>query len=536
MDRQSVGIVLVLLCTCLGVLTKRPNIVFILTDDQDVTMGGETPMANTLNMIGKKGMTFQNMFTSSPLCCPSRSSILTGNYVHNHRAINNSIDGNCSSKAWQQGPEQNTFATHLKNIGYKTFFAGKYLNQYGDKAVGGVAHIPPGWDEWHGLVHNSVYYNYTLSVNGKAEVHGDDYAKDYLTDIINNRSHEFLAKQNGIFPFFAMVSTPACHSPFDSAPQYMDEFADKKAPRDPSFNKAGMDKHWLIRHAPYPLSNASLTYIVDTFRKRWRTLLSVDDMVKNIVTTLDEIKLLDETFIIFASDNGFHLGQFSLPNDKRQLYDFDIRVPLMIRGPGIPANSKNTDPVMNIDIMPTIIALAGEQAPSNVDGMSLVPLLIPKTNTTIKWRNGALIEHDGEYAPGGSLDCKNTDYLYNCAPDCVCEDGFNNTYSCRRVLTKTDNTMYCEFSDDENFQEFYNFTSDPHQLTNTIKKMTPEFLAEQNKELVKLSLCKGASCRQVHPPHEEDRDENSVIKDQSSNSAKSVKQNGILESNSVVSL
>ncbi|KXJ04436.1 N-acetylglucosamine-6-sulfatase, partial [Exaiptasia diaphana] len=106
------------------------------------------------------------MFVASPLCCPSRSSILTGKYVHNHRAINNSVNGNCSSSSWQQGPEKMSVGTYLKQLNYTTFFAGKYLNQYGKKEAGGPQHVPPGWDNWYGLVGNSRYYNYTLSVNG----------------------------------------------------------------------------------------------------------------------------------------------------------------------------------------------------------------------------------------------------------------------------------------------------------------------------------------------------------------------------------
>ncbi|XP_030827907.1 N-acetylglucosamine-6-sulfatase isoform X5 [Strongylocentrotus purpuratus] len=405
---------------------SKPNIVFILTDDQDVTMDAISPMTNTLNMLGKQGMTFTNMFTSSPLCCPSRSSILTGNYIHNHGAMNNSIQGNCSSVAWQQGPEKKTFATYLNKAGYRTFFAGKYLNQYGQKEVGGLAHIPPGWDDWIALKLNSVYYNYSLSVNGKEEVHGDDYHKDYLTDLINNRSMEFLQKQSVSSPFFMMMSTPACHSPFDSAPQYMSHFTDKKAPRGPSFNVHSADKHWLIRRAANPMSNASITYLDDSFRKRWRTLLSVDDMVKNLVTLLTTKKMIDNTYIIFSSDNGFHLGQFSLPNDKRQLYEFDIRVPLIIRGPGISPGTTSKQIAVNIDIMPTIVEMATGSAPSEVDGISLMPLL--------------------------------------------------------------------------NFQEFYNVTADPHQLTNTIHKLDPKFITSQNEKLIVLSMCKGPSCRQLIPP------------------------------------
>lgn len=121
---------------------------------------------------------------TSPLCCPSRSSILTGQYVHNHHAKNNSLSGGCSSSSWQQGPEKRSISTYMKSMGYKTFFGGKYLNRYGNPQVGGPQHVPPGWDEWYGLVGNSRYYNYTLSVNGQPEKHGDSYGPDYLTDLL----------------------------------------------------------------------------------------------------------------------------------------------------------------------------------------------------------------------------------------------------------------------------------------------------------------------------------------------------------------
>ncbi|KAG7232645.1 hypothetical protein INR49_008267 [Caranx melampygus] len=132
---------------------RRPNIVLILTDDLDVAIGGLTPLNKTKKLIGDAGITFTNAFVASPLCCPSRASILTGKYPHNHHVINNTLEGNCSSRAWQKSEEARTFPALLKAAaGYQTFFAGKYLNQYGHSEAGGVEHVPPGWSYWIGLV------------------------------------------------------------------------------------------------------------------------------------------------------------------------------------------------------------------------------------------------------------------------------------------------------------------------------------------------------------------------------------------------
>uniref|UniRef100_A0A3B3I1W4 Glucosamine (N-acetyl)-6-sulfatase (Sanfilippo disease IIID), b n=1 Tax=Oryzias latipes TaxID=8090 RepID=A0A3B3I1W4_ORYLA len=317
---SALALLAVLLTCCVRCAgsARASNVVLVLVDDQDVQLGG--------------------MFTVTPLCCPSRSSILSGRYPHNHGVRNNSLSGNCSSLLWQKGPESGAFPVYLNKLGYQTFFAGKYLNQYGGKDAGGVAHIPPGWDQWNALVGNSQYYNYTLSVNGKEEKHGDNYEKDYLTDLILNRSLHFLDDRSPQHPFFIMLSPPAPHSPWTAAPQYGKEFSNVKAPRDGSFDKPGKDKHWLLRQPPNPMSNSSLVYLDDAYRRRWQTLLSVDDMVEKLVKKLESVKELNDTYIFYTSDNGYHTGQFSLPIDKRQLYDFDIRVPLLVRGPGIKPN------------------------------------------------------------------------------------------------------------------------------------------------------------------------------------------------------
>ncbi|XP_031549888.1 N-acetylglucosamine-6-sulfatase-like [Actinia tenebrosa] len=508
---------LVLVISCLfaygrnSVTAKKPNIVLILTDDQDTILEGMSPMIKTKKLIQEKGISFENMFVTSPLCCPSRSSILTGMYTHNHHAINNSVEGNCASNKWQRESEKQTMNTFLKAMGYGTLFAGKYLNQYGINETGGPQHVPPGWDKWYGLVGNSKYYKYTLSVNGKPEVHESDYKKDYLTDVISRYATSFIqSRASSSSPFFMFLSTPACHAPFTPAPQYKDMFNTSKAPRTPSFDVAGgKTKHWLIRQTPHPMAKSSIDFLDNAFRNRLRTLLSVDDLVEQVVTMLDKTKQLQNTFIIFTSDNGYHLGQFSLPVDKRQLYEFDIRVPFLIRGPGLKANKTLQSPILNIDIAPTIIELAGGQAPKTMDGRSIVPLLndsnveesqednkVKVHDAAVKWREDFLVQHSGE----GKMKVEGCPKLEpgfeSCEPDCVCEDTWNNTYSCLRKLSSSQNFMFCEFRDKEVFMEYYDMTKDPHQLSNIAKKVNPRVLVPLHKRLEALTMCAGDTCRQ----------------------------------------
>ncbi|XP_052802296.1 N-acetylglucosamine-6-sulfatase-like isoform X1 [Mya arenaria] len=477
---------------------SKPNIVFVLTDDQDVTMGGQLPMVKTKKLIGDNGVIFTNMFTTSPLCCPSRSSIMTGRYVHNHGAFNNSLSGGCSSKTWQQKQEIDAFPTKLKSKGYSTFFAGKYLNQYGHQGAGGVEHVPPGWDVWNGLVGNSVYYNYSLSVNGVREKHGDTYPQDYLTDVIHKRARNFLDKRDKSAPFFMMLSTPACHGPFTPAPQYNSSFADKQAPREGSYNKKGDDKHWLIRQAIVPMPDDTVQNSDDIFRRRWRTLQSVDDMVEDIVQTLKQKNLLDNTYIVFSSDNGYHLGQFGLPYDKRQLYEFDIRVPLMVRGPGIKPNQTSNKIVANIDLAPTFLDLVDRTVLPNVDGLSFRPYLYPDQNSSVPLRDFILIEHSGEHVNDvqGCPGYKNQG-LNNCDRHCVCEDSWNNTFACLIQLQGASTFKTCELMDNENFVEIYDLKSDPYELTNLYKTMDPKQFSNLQRQLHYLATCKGPQCNSV---------------------------------------
>ncbi|XP_015208811.2 N-acetylglucosamine-6-sulfatase isoform X1 [Lepisosteus oculatus] len=475
----------------------RPNIVLILADDLDVAIGGMIPLKKTKKLIGEAGISFTNAYVASPLCCPSRASILTGKYPHNHMVVNNTLEGNCSSPAWQKRHEPNTFPALLsRHAQYQTFFAGKYLNEYGNSEAGGIDHVPPGWDHWFGLEKNSKYYNYTLSVNGKARKHGENYSKDYLTDVLANASLNFLEYKSSSRPFFLMISTPAPHSPWTAAPQYEKSFAGVRAPREANFDVHGKGKHWLIRQARTPMSNSSVQFLDDVYRRRWQTLLSVDDLVEKLVQHLDTSGELQNTYIFFTSDNGYHTGQFSLPVDKRQLYEFDIKVPLLVRGPGIKPNQTCQMLVANIDLGPTIMDIAGHSVnPTQMDGMSFLPLMSGQGNN-VTWRTDVLLEYNGEGGDVGDPSCPVLGPgVSQCFPDCVCEDASNNTYTCVRTLAEGANLQYCEFEDSELFVEVYNLTADPFQLINIAKTIDQEVLEKMNRRTIMLQTCSGLSCR-----------------------------------------
>uniref|UniRef100_A0AAY4D3P5 N-acetylglucosamine-6-sulfatase n=1 Tax=Denticeps clupeoides TaxID=299321 RepID=A0AAY4D3P5_9TELE len=406
---------------------RKPNIVLILTDDLDVAIGG---MVRHIMH-----------FVASPLCCPSRASILTGKYPHNHHVINNTLEGNCSSLAWQKSQESATFPLLLQKLAYyQTFFAGKYLNEYGNPEAGGVEYVPPGWDYWFALEKNSKYYNYTLSVNGKPQRHGQNYSQDYLTDVL--------------------------------------------------------DKHWLIRQAKTPMTNSSVEFLDDAFQKRWRTLLSVDDLVEKVVKNLEARGELENTYIMFTSDNGYHTGQFSLPVDKRQLYEFDIRVPLLVRGPNIKPNQTSPMLIANVDLGPTILDMAGINInQTKMDGISFLPLMNGQSNSS-SWRTDMLVEYEGEGSNISDPACPLLGPgVSECFPDCVCEDSYNNTYACVRTVSTSTNLQYCEFDDSEVFVEVYNLTADPFQLTNIAKSIEQEVLEKMNHRLMMLQSCSGQSCR-----------------------------------------
>jgi arylsulfatase A-like enzyme len=383
----------------------RPNIVLILTDDLDYAMiadlvgkevDGTVFMPSIQELLVSRGVNFRSHYVSYSVCCPSRASILRGQYPHNTGILGNAPPLGGFPKFYATGKESSTVATWLQGAGYRTVLIGKYLNRYPETASS--THVPPGWTEWYAHASEPAYYNYTWVENGVAVHHGNS-PTDYETDAIAARAAEFIGRTPA--PFFMYLAPKAPHVPAIPAPRHQNLFPNVRAPRPPSFNELDVsDKPSWIRSKPL-LTTTELEVLAPPegfqgidplYRDRLRSMMAVDDLVATVVNKLAEVHQLENTYIFFTSDNGYHLGEHRLTPTKSTAYEEDIRVPLIVTGPGI-VPGERLYLTVNSDLAPTCARLAGTVAPDFVDGCSLVPLFSPVPPMAEEWRAAILVEH-----------------------------------------------------------------------------------------------------------------------------------------------
>jgi arylsulfatase A-like enzyme len=351
--------------------SAQPNIVVVMTDDQDVR--SVRVMDAVRSQLAGRGTTFVNSFASFPLCCPSRATFLTGQYAHNHGVRDNVPPAGGYSAFADSG----TLPVSLLAAGYRTALIGKYLNGYD------TTEVPPGWSQWQALIRSTNrMYGYTINENGRSQTYGTGPG-DYQTDVLARKAAAFVGNAAaGAKPFFLVLSTGAPHHEGEvragvpnprPAPRHSDRFATAPLPRPPSYNEVDLsDKPSFVRSQPLIFGEAR-EKLLARYRGRLGSLLAVDDAVERLLTRLREAGELTNTVVIFTSDNGFMLGEHRLTL-KTKLYDESARVPLVMRGPGIPPNVRRTQIAANIDLAPTILELANAEPQRVMDGRSLLPL------------------------------------------------------------------------------------------------------------------------------------------------------------------
>jgi N-acetylglucosamine-6-sulfatase len=347
----------------------------------------------------------------------------------------------------------------LDAAGYRTGLLGKYLNQYQGTAV------PPGWDRWV-TTFKHAYFNYDVNDNGTIKHFGTGQT-DYLTDVLRWRTQQFIDSSvaSGT-PFFAYVAPIAPHGPETPAPRHRHTFDGLKAPRLPSFNEEDVsDKPPWIGSQPV-LNDTQIANLDARHEGRAETLQALDDLVAGVVNKLNNVGALQNTYIVFTSDNGQHIGEHRLPGVKAHPYEECIHMPLVVRGPGIKAGSTTSRLVLNTDFFPTFTDLAGATTPEYVDGRSLRPLLEGSTLAT--WRSAFLLERGNRGYSGISEDAE-------------------PLYGIRTI----DGRKYVEYSG--GFRELYDLKTDPYELLNSYNATSPPVSLATRLEALK--DCAGATCR-----------------------------------------
>ena len=489
---------------------EHPNIIVIPTDDLavwDLDAGALEKMPNIREELIERGTTFENAFVTNSVCCPSRATILRGQYAHNHQVLTNAPPLGGADKLRVSGGDKSTAATWMQEGGYRTAFFGKYLNAYGG------TYVPPGWDEWHAVSGN--FLSNDLNENGAIIRY--DPEDDHLDDVLADKASDYVERTAGADPpfflsdrpFFMWLGSKAPHQPATPAARHENEFEGAELPRPPSFDEADVsDKPRWVQNNP-PLSPDQVAYMEELRKKRLQSMMAVDDMIGDLFDALRESGELESTYVFFTSDNGFHLGQHRLGAGKWTAYDEDTRVPLMVRGPGVPEGKKLPHVVLNNDLAPTFADLAGVDPPGFVDGRSLAPLLDGTPAPEEDWRQRFLVEAVAERGAAPRPPFVNESGVVPLVTGDPLPRDWRKTPADRAESSeewgrpwlkalRTEEYLFVEYKTGKPGvyeHELYDLQEDPYQLENLYERAPEDLLKSLNAHLDALRQCGAEDCR-----------------------------------------
>jgi N-acetylglucosamine-6-sulfatase len=509
---------------------SRPNILVVMTDDMAAADLAQMP--NVRRLLVDQGTQFTDAVDSYPLCCPARATFITGQYAHNH-----GVGGNFHPYGWYgMAGRGNTLPAWLQTAGYRTAMIGKWLNGYGAKDAHGE--IPKGFDIWGGLLDVSAYdyHNFGMNLNGKLRFWGDrEFAEklirfariqvthrempglsdvfaelekemgprpysywgtedpdDYSVDVTGDMIRRLVAgERTKKDPFFVWWSPAASHredvanalmgrpGPDPRPPvRHADAVAQLSLPRPANFNEADLaDKPSNMTDALAPLSDAQIHQLELNYQGRIGSLLAVDDHVAKLVATLRRTKQLRNTLIVFLSDNGWMQGEHRVPGDKYLPYEESLKVPFVLRGPGVPRGRTVSGQVANVDFAPTLLDAAGAEAGRVMDGVSLLP--VARRPATLPDRAIQLEALNRLLSGDFPLPLQGWDRPY------------------RGV--RTERYTYVVYTDTGE-RELYDRNTDPAQLENVAAD--PAYAAVRKRlasRLARLNTCEGQACVRVGP-------------------------------------
>ncbi|KAF2450826.1 Arylsulphatase [Karstenula rhodostoma CBS 690.94] len=480
----------------------KPNFVFIITDDQDLHLGSLDYMPLVKKHLGKQGTFYKQHYCTISICCPSRVSLLTGKAAHNTNVTDVSPPYGGYTKFISQGLNDKYLPVWLQEAGYDTYYTGKLMNGHSTSTWNKP--LPAGWNGTKFLVDPGtyIYFNATFQEDKSPPAPAPG---QYNTDLVKEKGLDFIdtvAKSDK--PFFVGIAPIGPHAEFTrsgpftkpvGATRHQKLFLDAKAPRTSNWNPdEPSGASWISR-----LEKLNDTVI--DFHDGWQvgrlqSLQSVDELVGEVFKRLEHYNLLDNTYVIFTSDNGYHIGQHRLQPGKTCAFEEDINVPFYVRGPNVP-KGKTVDVVTtHTDIVPTLFELAGLEQRSDFDGQP-----IPVTSKAIaqqsknKKRDHVNVEFWGEGIDEGKYGL----------------DAPNNTYKAVRIIGERYNLLYTVWCTNEH--ELYDMTRDPGQLNNLatpskwrtliLNQPISKLQARLDALLLVLKTCQASSCTDpwsfIHP-------------------------------------